>query len=125
MFSNLPGELIGSCSVSPTGGWQTWIDVECDIEEIADVHDLYLRFAGSGTESLLNIDYFQFEGSGSEGGVGGAGGAGPTGGAGEGVVGGAGGASPAGEAGEGGVGGAGGASLAGGAGEGGVGGAAR
>jgi arabinoxylan arabinofuranohydrolase len=61
MFSNLPGVRIGSCSVSPTGGWQVWTDTECDIEPTTGVHDVYLRFAGTGTEPLLNIDYFQFE----------------------------------------------------------------
>ncbi len=61
MFTNLQGLRIGSCLVSPTGGWQTWLDIACDIEPTTDVHDVYLRFAGIGTEPLLNIDYFQFE----------------------------------------------------------------
>lgn len=61
MFSNLPGEQIGACDVSPTGGWQGWNDTECDIGPTSGLHDLYLRFAGAGTEPLLNIDYFQFE----------------------------------------------------------------
>ena len=60
-FSNLPGTLIGSCEVSPTGGWQSWADVECDVESTTGVHDVYLRFAGTGTEPLLNLDHFQFE----------------------------------------------------------------
>jgi len=60
-FSNLPGELIGTCSVGPTGGWQIWEDIECDIEPTSGVHDLYLRFAGKGTDPLFNFDHFQFE----------------------------------------------------------------
>jgi arabinoxylan arabinofuranohydrolase len=60
-FSDLPGARIGSCAVSPTGGWQTWTDVDCDIEPTAGVHDVYLRFGGAGTKPLLNIDYFRFE----------------------------------------------------------------
>ncbi len=60
-FSNLPGVRIGACAVSPTGGWQTWADTECDIEPTTGVHDVYLRFSGTGTEPLLNLDYFQFE----------------------------------------------------------------
>ena len=59
-FSSLPGVRIGSCSVGPTGGWQIWTDVDCDIEPTAGVHDVYLRFAGAGTKPLLNIDHFQF-----------------------------------------------------------------
>ena len=60
-FANLPGELVGSCAVDPTGGWQEWADIECTIEDTSDVHDLYLRFAGAGSGRLFNLDYFQFE----------------------------------------------------------------
>ncbi|WP_159397530.1 hypothetical protein [Sorangium cellulosum] len=28
-FTDTPGERIGVCAVSPTGGWQAWTDVEC------------------------------------------------------------------------------------------------
>ncbi len=60
-FTNLPGTRVGSCSVEPTGGWQEWTDVECAIEATADVHDVYLRFAGEASDPLFNFDYFQFE----------------------------------------------------------------
>ena len=60
-FTNLPGELLGSCAIEPTGGWQEWVDVECSIEEVTDVHDLYLRFAGAASGRLFDVDYFQFE----------------------------------------------------------------
>lgn len=59
-FSNLPGTRIGSCAVSPTGGWQLWTDIECAIVPTTGVHDLYLRFSGTAGESLLNLDRFQF-----------------------------------------------------------------
>ena len=61
MFANLPGIRVGSCVVSPTGGWQVWTDTECDIAPTTGVHDLYLRFSGTGTDALLNLDYFQFQ----------------------------------------------------------------
>ncbi|MFZ5895155.1 MAG: glycoside hydrolase family 43 protein [Myxococcota bacterium] len=61
MFTNLPGIRIGACQVKPTGGWQVWSDVSCDIAPTSGVHDVYLRFAGSTAGSLLNLDYFQFE----------------------------------------------------------------
>ncbi|MEJ2111267.1 MAG: glycoside hydrolase family 43 protein [Acidobacteriota bacterium] len=60
MFRNLPGKRIGTCLVKPTGGWQNWRDISCNIEETTGVHDLYLRFAGNSTEPLLNLDYFSF-----------------------------------------------------------------
>ncbi len=61
MFTDLPGTLIGICPVSGTGGWQVWADIECTIEAPAGVHDVYLRFAGTGSAPLFNLDYFQFE----------------------------------------------------------------
>jgi arabinoxylan arabinofuranohydrolase len=61
MFTTLPGVRVGSCQVSPTGGWQIWTDVVCAIEPTSGVHDLYLRFSGAGTDPLLDIDYFHFE----------------------------------------------------------------
>jgi len=60
-FSNRPGVLIGTCAVDDTGGWQSWTDVECSIEPTDGVHDVYLRFVGTGSAQLLNLDYFQFE----------------------------------------------------------------
>lgn len=61
MFTNLPGTLIGECPISATGGWQSWTDVTCDITATTGVHDVYLRFEGTPGQSLLNLDYFQFE----------------------------------------------------------------
>ncbi len=59
-FSNLPGTRIGSCTVSATGDWQAWTDIECTVVPTSGVHDLYLRFSGAAGEPLLNLDYFQF-----------------------------------------------------------------
>jgi arabinoxylan arabinofuranohydrolase len=60
-FSNLAGTFIETCSVDPTGGWQSWTDVECPIEPTDGMHDVYLRFGGTDSEPLFNLDYFQFE----------------------------------------------------------------
>ncbi len=61
MFTNLPGRKLGTCPVKGTGGWQTWTDVECAVDPIEGVHDLYLRFAGEPSVPLLNLDSFRFE----------------------------------------------------------------
>jgi arabinoxylan arabinofuranohydrolase len=61
LFSNLPGTRLGSCAVRPTGGWQTWADVECELEPTAGVHDLYLRFSGPARRPLFNLDHFRFQ----------------------------------------------------------------
>jgi arabinoxylan arabinofuranohydrolase len=86
------GQTIGTCDVSPTGGWQTWETVTCDVSEISGVHDLFLVFKGGGG-SLFNLDWYRFEPKDPLPGTGGsaAGGAASTGGSG-GSSGGAGGA---------------------------------
>lgn len=58
------GPLAGTCSVSGTGGWQSWQEVSCDITGASGEHDLYFVFKGSDTY-LLNVDWWQFSGPGS------------------------------------------------------------
>jgi len=55
------GALLGTCAVEPTGGWQTWETVSCEVEVsvATDVHDLFLVFKG-GSGSLFNLDFWQF-----------------------------------------------------------------
>lgn len=83
------GALVGTCNVSPTGAWQTWQLVSCDVSDASGVHDLYLVFRGSDG-FLFNLDWWQFQpidplppmGSGGSTGAGGAtGAAGASGGA--------------------------------------------
>lgn len=54
------GTLIGTCDVTPTGGWQTWSKVQCDVEEVSGIHDLFLVFTG-GNGFLFNLDWYRFE----------------------------------------------------------------
>ncbi len=54
------GPTIGTCTVSPTGGWQTWTTVSCDVSELSGVHDLFLVFSGGGGY-LFNLDWYRFE----------------------------------------------------------------
>jgi arabinoxylan arabinofuranohydrolase len=60
-FSALPGAVIGSCTVNPTGGVQTWTDVRCAVTPTAGVHDLCLRASGDAAAELFRLDYFRFE----------------------------------------------------------------
>lgn len=76
------GPLVGTCAVSPTGDWQAWDTVSCDVTGAAGIHDLFLVFSGGGG-TLFNLDWYQFEpkdplptGSGGGGGTDGAGGGG-------------------------------------------------
>ncbi|OQX66931.1 MAG: hypothetical protein B6A08_17995 [Sorangiineae bacterium NIC37A_2] len=53
------GPVIGTCEVPPTGGWETWQEVSCDITGATEVHDLFFLYKG-GQGSLFNIDYWEF-----------------------------------------------------------------
>lgn len=54
------GTPIGTCTVSPTGGYQTWIDVSCTLPTpLTGSHDVYLVFNGTGT-NLFSVKWFAF-----------------------------------------------------------------
>jgi hypothetical protein len=53
------GSLVGTCSVSGTGGWQVWTDVKCNVSGVSGKHDLYLKFTGE-SDYLFNLNYFSF-----------------------------------------------------------------
>lgn len=57
------GTIVGTCTVSNTGDWQTWTTVTCPISGATDTQDLFLLFTGSGTDFLFNFNWWQFESS--------------------------------------------------------------
>jgi arabinoxylan arabinofuranohydrolase len=113
-LDSVSGTQIGSCAVAGTGGAQTWTTKTCSITGTTGVHDLFLKFTGSGG-NLFNFNWWRFGGPGAstiDGGAGGAGtgGSGGAGGSAAGGAAGGGGAHATGGAGAGGRGGAGGGS---------------
>lgn len=58
------GTLVGTCAVSETGDWQTYVDKSCTVSGAEGVHDLYLKFTG-GSGYLFNFNWWKFEKSGS------------------------------------------------------------
>jgi arabinoxylan arabinofuranohydrolase len=58
-IDSLNGELIGTCIVTGTGGWQNWQTKSCDVSGAKGLHDLYLVFTGSGGY-LFNINWWQY-----------------------------------------------------------------
>ncbi len=54
------GPAIGTIKVKPTGGLDQWDTQSCNIKNAKGVHDLYLKFFGTGTP-LINIDWWKFE----------------------------------------------------------------
>jgi arabinoxylan arabinofuranohydrolase len=53
------GTLVGTCTVTGTGGWQTWTTKSCTVSGAAGVHDLYLKFTG-GSGLLFNFNWWKF-----------------------------------------------------------------
>jgi len=58
-LDSLNGELVSTCIVTGTGGWQSWQTKSCDVSGAIGLHDLYLVFTGSGGY-LFNINWWQF-----------------------------------------------------------------
>ena len=69
------GTLVGTCTVSATGGAQVWANTTCTISGASGVNDLFFVFGGT----TFNFNNWQFTGSG--GGTSGTGGASSFGGA--------------------------------------------
>ena len=65
-LDSVTGPLVGACTVSGTGGWQTWANATCSVNGATGTRDLYLRFTGGGGY-LFNVNRWQF-GSGGGGG---------------------------------------------------------
>jgi arabinoxylan arabinofuranohydrolase len=59
-LDSLAGTLVGTCAVSPTGGWQTWTTAACSVSGATGVHDLYLKFTG-GAGNLFSFNWWQFQ----------------------------------------------------------------
>ncbi|KAF4993775.1 hypothetical protein FGRMN_6249 [Fusarium graminum] len=55
------GTLVGTCTVSSTGGWQKWTTVECPVSGATGTKDLFLRFTGSSSGYLFNFNWWQFK----------------------------------------------------------------
>jgi hypothetical protein len=47
------GELIGTCGVPRTGGWQKWSTVSCPVRGAKGVRAVYLVFKGTGTKFVI------------------------------------------------------------------------
>jgi len=59
-LDSLSGTAAGTCSVKGTGGWQTWTTNSCAVSGAAGVHDLFLKFTGSGFGMLFNFNWWKF-----------------------------------------------------------------
>ncbi len=58
-LDSVDGPLIGTCPVTNTGGWQSWVTNTVDITGVSGIHDVYLKFTGD-TGYLFNLNWFRF-----------------------------------------------------------------
>ncbi|WP_342744299.1 glycoside hydrolase family 43 protein [Bacillus alkalicellulosilyticus] len=54
------GDLIGSLTVTNTGGWNQWKTVSTEVL-VEGVHDLYLVFSGSSDHNLFRFEHWKFD----------------------------------------------------------------
>ncbi|MHA7966500.1 carbohydrate-binding protein [Paenibacillus sp. CAU 1782] len=56
------GPLVATLTVPPTGGLQSWTEVQTAVSGATGVHNLFFVFTGTGTGggNLFNFDYWQF-----------------------------------------------------------------
>jgi hypothetical protein len=59
-LDNETGTQIGTLKVKSTGALDKWETQSCRITGARGVHDLFLKFFGSGTP-LVNLDWWKFE----------------------------------------------------------------
>ena len=63
---------MGTCAVTSTGGWQTWVTQSCSVSGATGIHNVYLVFTG-GSGYLFNVDWWDFNCTTVAGSAGGAG----------------------------------------------------
>jgi hypothetical protein len=57
-FDALTGEKAGELTVTNTGGWDAWQEMETPVTPFSGIRDIVLRFTG-GEEELFDIDWFR------------------------------------------------------------------
>ena len=55
------GTLVGTCTITGTGGWNTWKTFQCDITNCIGIKDFFLVFRGYGEPYRLNWYRFRRE----------------------------------------------------------------
>jgi hypothetical protein len=60
VLDNVAGEAVGNCIIPDTKGGDSWITASSTITKITGVHDVILRFSGTTSDNLMNIDKISF-----------------------------------------------------------------
>jgi arabinoxylan arabinofuranohydrolase len=56
---SISGNMLGTCDVSNTSGWQNWSIISCTVNNVKGIHDIYFMFIG-GEGDLFNFDWWRF-----------------------------------------------------------------
>ena len=59
-MDSLDGKLIAVCNVPKTGGDQNWKMLQCQVQKVTGVHNLFLKFVGE-EEGLFNLNFWMFK----------------------------------------------------------------
>lgn len=59
-LDSIDGPSIGTLNVSNTGGAQQWKLMQCNVQSVSGVHNVFFKFTGNDSQNLFNIDYWQF-----------------------------------------------------------------
>jgi xylan 1,4-beta-xylosidase len=54
------GKKIAECPITNTGGWSTFKMFLAPVDSVTGSHDVYLRFSGTGTDQLFQINWLRF-----------------------------------------------------------------
>ncbi len=54
------GQLLGTCAVAPTGAWNTYKTVTCQLKNSAEKQTIYLVFRSVGTNEFCHLNWFCF-----------------------------------------------------------------
>ncbi len=62
-LDSVTGPIIAQATIQNTGGWQNWTTVTAPVSGAKGVHDLYLvySYTGSDTSGIGNLNWFQFQ----------------------------------------------------------------
>jgi xylan 1,4-beta-xylosidase len=63
------GEKIAECAIGNTGGWKTFVQVSAPVRPVSGRHDVYLKFTGTGSDKLFQLQSFYFTSKGDTDGV--------------------------------------------------------
>jgi arabinoxylan arabinofuranohydrolase len=54
------GTSVGTCAIAATGGSTTWATQTCAVSGATGLHDLFMKFTGSGSGDLFKFNWWRF-----------------------------------------------------------------